>query len=431
MNTVEKGDELERQFYEYLTSQKRADSSVLGSYDSDLCTIHRKKKYPCNLVAGRNIEIDISIELRRKGAKDPFLLILIECKNYKNAVQENVINGFSNTLSRISAHNTKGYVVFPSKVAQSAVALARRYGIGVIKFDADGTDIIAERSFKRSYGTTYIQSSLLQEQGREKNLRFSASHDEDYFDSIGQLINYHATEKSEFESPAGSAKESSFKFYDRDSIENIAASIHKNLRYKFGQVDLSRICDEIGIELKFEDEISAYAQSSEILGRANFAKKRIYIYPHGNKGRERFTLAHEISHFCLDHGQVLASETTIKNDLTLGPGDSDQNDVLRKLEIQANLLASSLLLPKDHFIEKADEFRIIIYGAQNRGHGYIFVDDQPDKTSNFSYFLDELSNYFGTSRKASEIRLKRLLPINDMRSSSPFINFNQSRNSIS
>ncbi len=430
MNTVEKGDELEREFYEYLTSQKHADNLILGSYNSRLCTIHRKKKYPCNLVAGRNIEIDVSIELRRKGAKDPFLLILIECKNYKNAVQEDVVNGFSNTIRRISDHNTKGYVVFPSKIAQSAVILAQKYGIGVIKFDADGTDICAERSFKKSYGTNYIQSSLLQEQGRKKNLRFSASCDGDYFDSIGQLISYHLTEKPEFESPAGFAREGNLKFYNSETIEDIAASVHKNLRYTGGQVDLSRICDEMGIELKFQEEISAYAQANEILGRANFTGKKIYIYPHGNKGRERFTLSHEIAHFCLQHGQVLASETTIKDDLTLGTGEADQSDILRKLEIQANLLASSLLLPKDHFIEKADEFRINIYGAQNRGHGYIFVDDQPDKISNFSYLLDELSNYFGTSRKASEIRLKKLLPINDMRSSSPLINFNRNRNSF-
>src|SRR5690606_15306075 len=121
----------------------------LSTYIPDQCTIHRKKKYPCTLT-NRGIEIDIAIEVRRKGATTPALLVFIECKNYKNIVQEEVVNSFSNTLSRVSEHNTKGYVVFPSKVAKSTIELAKKYGIGVIKFDNKGTAIVAERSFKSS-----------------------------------------------------------------------------------------------------------------------------------------------------------------------------------------------------------------------------------------------------------------------------------------
>ncbi len=75
------------------------------------------------------------------------------------------------------------------------------------------------------------------------------------------------------------------------------------------------------------------------------------IYPHENINRERFTLSHEIGHFYLEHGKYICNETVVEQDLFV---DYETKSIFNydRLEYQANVFASALLLPKNHCMHR-------------------------------------------------------------------------------
>lgn len=150
-----------------------------------------------------------------------------------------------------------------------------------------------------------------------------------------------------------------------------------------------------------------------ILGSANFDRKLISINFHSNKNRERFTLGHEIGHFCLRHEQYLHSEKIIEHDLFI---DKDVGGIFNyeRLEFQANAFSSSLLLPSNVFLGVTDVFRKRL-NIRDRGHGYIYVDDQPCNLHTYEQLLSNLRLYFEVSRQAIEIKLLRMGLVVDMR----------------
>jgi len=152
----------------------------------------------------------------------------------------------------------------------------------------------------------------------------------------------------------------------------------------------------------------------EILGSANFDRQEIVINAHGNITRERFTLGHEIGHFFLKHQVYLASESVIESDLRI-VSEREGSFNYERLELQANLFASNLILPDEIFVRKTAEFRRLL-GITDRGHGYIFVDDQPYNYQVYEQLLTQLLTYFEVSKQAIQYKLQNLGMLTDQRS---------------
>ena len=73
----------------------------------------------------------------------------------------------------------------------------------------------------------------------------------------------------------------------------------------------------------------------------------------------KFTLAHELGHHVLQHGEALTSERCQAEDID----DFDAiarmaNRYVRRMEIQANRFASSLLLPTTQLIHDMSQLAI-------------------------------------------------------------------------
>jgi Zn-dependent peptidase ImmA (M78 family) len=94
--------------------------------------------------------------------------------------------------------------------------------------------------------------------------------------------------------------------------------------------------------------------------------------------------------------------------------ETDNKFNYERLEIQANIFASDLLLPAQMFRMKIDEYRRYL-GIVDKGHGYIFVDDQPCNYELYIPLLSALSSYFEVSKRAVEIKLKRMGLLKDQR----------------
>lgn len=410
--TIQKGDKLEDRVHQFLLDQQGFGDLVYGMYPPHLCTIKKKAKYFCKERSGY-IEFDVVIELRREASNNLHLVVVFECKNHKNNIPETYVTDFSDKLNRLFRHNGKGIIVSSKPLQKGARALADSRRLGIAKFDGAGLDIIAERRGSSIVEPKYVERQIFEREKQPRPLKFSAYFSGSFFSSIHQLL-------EEFEYGDRKARPDSslhsgtrVPWVEEDILQSRVDAILKDLEYQSGPVDLEEICSSRKISIVRETEPSHPDFGSVTLGFANFQSRSITIFPNGHLGRERFTLAHEIGHFELNHDQFLRSEMTLENDLFQKPIDkSDSN--LDRMEFQANAFASCLLLPSPYFESVVAHYRKKL-GIRNRGFGYIFVDDQRDNYMDYERLLSSVSAFFETSKKAVDVKLKKMKLVNDAR----------------
>jgi Zn-dependent peptidase ImmA (M78 family) len=133
-------------------------------------------------------------------------------------------------------------------------------------------------------------------------------------------------------------------------IAELAESIAEE-NFSRGKVNLERIAKKNKIRIIHNDYGDAFL--GELVHNAN----KFYIHLNtqrldlNNKGRVRFTIAHEYGHYFIDEH---------RNKLVQGISLSHTTDhsmfSKNRLEKQANHFASNLLLPKGRFIRKCEKF---------------------------------------------------------------------------
>jgi Zn-dependent peptidase ImmA (M78 family) len=412
MNTTEKGNKLEDQIYDYLHGQVVRDEHVFDVYPASLCEIHKKKKYYCK-DREADVEFDLVIEIRREGRSEPHLRVIFECKNHEKPVQERDIRDFSDKIRGISAHGAKGIIVSSSRLQSGAEKVAKNRGLGIIKFDENGIDIVADRTGRTWAENDFVKNQIFDSLEKSKSLKFSAYSDGKFFGSINQLLRSFTPELAIEGGIVVGPPTNYAPFMPDTEIREIAHKSLHLLRYVRGRVDLQKLCEELEIQLTFSETLAHDFDGHQILGTANFTERMIGVNLHGNKHRERFTIAREIGHFCLRHDRYLHSESVIEHDLLV---DAKSNGTLNyeRLESQANIFASELLLPVGDFLISVEALRLHI-GIVDRGFGYIFVDDQPCNYTPYNQMIFALSDHFDVSKQAIEIRLKRMGLIEDKR----------------
>ena len=150
-----------------------------------------------------------------------------------------------------------------------------------------------------------------------------------------------------------SETQSKLRSIGKDDIERIAASVLDQIEYGEGAVDLRAVCDwqhnERGLSVSHEP---GNAPDERTLGTLSFDPIQIRIFGHPRDPRNRFTLAHELAHLLLDHGEFLRAERTEGRDLEPNSYKLVRFEDLRWMEWQANFFASSLLLPLASFSER-------------------------------------------------------------------------------
>lgn len=408
VNSSDKGDSLEDAFYRYLLDQKASGELIFGAHSPEVCEIFQKKKYYCK-EREDNVEFDIVIEVRAKGRTLPQLYVIFECKNYAGSVPELYLNDFSSKIGRIFPHSAKGVMVVSSRLQSGAEKVARNKGLGIVKYDELGLDIIADRKGRPYIEHGFFQSQIFQSDAPSKSLKFSAYYDGKFFGSIDQLLSGLHPELS------GNAVESpkAIPFIPADTIKKAARDALLLIDYDGGPVDLERICSALSLHLEFSNRDVRDIDGTLILGTAHFKRKQILINANGYRYRERFTLGHEIGHFALQHQVYLSSENIIERDLMITK-ETEATFNIERLEYQANAFSSNLILPDDIFKRMTAEYRRNL-GIRDRGHGYIFVDDQPSNIADYEQLLSNLSTYFEASKRAVEVKFRHLEMLTDLR----------------
>ncbi|WP_312607873.1 ImmA/IrrE family metallo-endopeptidase [Agrobacterium pusense] len=412
MNSTKKGDELEDAFFDFLVEQQGRGELVYGLYPSNRCEIFKKKSYICK-ERGAKVQFDVVIELYREGRTDPFSYVVFECKNYRGGIPETRVTDFSDKLARVFRHAAKGVLVVSSRLQSGADSLARSRSLGIVKYDQTGLDVVADRSGRNYLESRFVRSQIFQDERATKSLRFSAFNEGRFFGAINQFLRSLEPESFTADEKEDRNSRRSVSYVSAGEIEARANEILRSVAYKSGSVDLQGICSALSIDLQYHDHLRMDPDGTTILGSANFDKRSIQINAHRDPNRERFTLAHEIGHFCLNHDRYLRSETIVEQDLF---ADIEARDTFNyeRLEFQANAFASSILLPSDVFRVAVDVGRNRL-GIKDRGHGYIFVDDQACNFVPYDDLLSDLSQYFEASKQAIEIKLKKSGLLNDRR----------------
>lgn len=337
MSTVEKGNRLEDEFYGYLRDQQNRGDFVYGAHSPQLCRIYKKKKYFSKIRDG-DVEFDVVIELYRKGSSSPHMYVVFECKNHGGSIPEKHLNDFSIKLNEVFGHSSKGVIVISSRLQSGAEKTARNRKMGIVKFNEHGLDVIAERKDGIRAENGFVKSQILGGEGDVKSLKFSAYHDGSFFASVDHFLGSLDPSSSADGGHRSDRIGKSVPFVSDEEIEQSAQDILKRIGYESGVVDLAKICSVLSIDLTYIERTVHDADGNHILGSANFDQKSIQIYSHDNKHRERFTIGHEIGHFCLRHDRYLRSETVAESDLLM----TDKSFNYERLECQANIFASDL-----------------------------------------------------------------------------------------
>ncbi|WP_183073491.1 restriction endonuclease [Roseinatronobacter ekhonensis] len=180
MSTTEKGNRLEDRLLKYLLDQTGHDELVYGLYPAGQCRVLKQAKYYCR-DREADVEFDIVVEIRRQGASDPHLYLVFECKNHKRSIEDKNIRNFSDQLISVFGHAAKGIIVTTNKLQSGAYSVANKRKLGIVKFDSDGIEIVAERTARSWVEEKFIDSQLYSGSGSQKSLKFSAHLDGCYF----------------------------------------------------------------------------------------------------------------------------------------------------------------------------------------------------------------------------------------------------------
>jgi hypothetical protein len=210
-------------------------------------------------------------------------------------------------------------------------------------------------------------------------------------------------------------------FKEKGDLEVLADETLEAISYDFGPVSLDAICKReahrAGLLIETTAPPPPLNSAKPPLGRIQFAPLRIqlFTYPQRHLGRDRFTLAHELAHHLLGHGNFIRREYCDESDFVLSrPRNYDTTDIAR-LEYQANYFAASLLMPRKNFLTDTWR-RLAALDVRDKGFGPLYVDNQKCNLENYFAVTSHLMDRYKVSRTSSAIRLQSLGLIRDARS---------------
>jgi Zn-dependent peptidase ImmA (M78 family) len=420
MNTTTKGNKLEDQIYA-LFSELISEGQFFAK--SECCQIHKKKGY-YSKDREKEIVFDISIEITLPGQSSCFLLVLIECKNYDHRVPVDDVEEFFAKSEQISPSNTKSIIVSTNAFQEGAFKFARSKGIGLLRyFDPEKLEWVLMRS---PSSVTPWSMAKTDSSSAHQGLHFQ-EYVSRYFDCYGFAGDVYTNSLNQFfsrlvtvgveESLAEPLAEIERGFQhnyrlvpykETQEIELLCRGVLQKANYAGGAVSLDEICESLSLDRELEVRRGASLPKG-VFGVISFDPPIIEIdeVQTGSLPRTRFTLAHELGHFLLDHQRYMKREACHESDVDLeNPEEIGIKDIVR-MEWQANYFAACLLLPTDRLV-KSFLLEAAKQSLVDRGHGLLYLDEQRCNVDAFYAVTTPIMTEFEVSRSMIKIRLKQL-----------------------
>ena len=344
---------------------------------------------------GRVVVNDISI----RSGQD--LKILVECKGYKktHAVDQGEIAEFNTRIMDLKAQ--KGIFITSSHFQEGAFKMAEYHNIALAR--VDDYDVIHWDLQRMSGISPKTDAEVFEYLCYEKSRSLSAVYDFDsrklYYSFSDYICDYLGITPHSFENK--------IPYLSDEEIEKLSASFLCNRGYSNVPdyiLSFYLILNHISLEFGLLND--------RCLGVFDVLDNKITIAQSliNDEHRQRFTIAHEVGHSIL-HRNYLRKIVQQVSDEDVAIFFNNEKWFSR-MEIQANIFASCLLMPKRSFIGTA----LAIFDKQGRCMNKPFyVDNQKCNLHDFSILLTTLSSFFKVSKEAVRYRLQNLNLLNDCR----------------
>ncbi|WP_010466622.1 ImmA/IrrE family metallo-endopeptidase [Acidovorax radicis] len=428
MNTKKKGDELEEAIFNLF---REAIAAGRFHVPAEYCRIFRQKGY-YSRARGSDIIVDVSIEVWYPGADDYTSIYLIECKNYKNSVNVADVESFYAKAIQIGPTGTKPILISNRELQSGALEFCRSMRIGVARyFPAEELQWTLRRSASATFSASdsksddeilfaltapHYRSSLFELYMQAANVRTNSVR------AFFEALSVDIAEDQQGAPPSlcvEREQRSVVRYLTPDELENRAQTVLAEASVSTAYVSLNEFCARHpsvkDVRIKHQQPLPPELPR-RVLARISFRPNVIELFTpdEPNEGRDRFTLAHELGHFLLDHGEYLVSEQHSESEQQdTGRGLETENDV-RRLEYQANYFASCLLMPSQHFRRETHAL-LAKLEIRDKGFGPLFVDSQPWSRHAYYAVTNQLMKSFGVSRTAVNIRMTGLGLLHDTR----------------
>ena len=386
MNTTKKGTEFEDKVYDYVADLLNTDG-FLGTTKS-YSKIFKHKKYKC-IGTNRRIDFDITIETYNPEVEDGqwSSLVVMECKNYSDVVNIADLDEFESKMNLVSRSAIKGVLITTKGFSASEIEQAKSHHIALAVFSEGEMKWLVARSKRYNpedyrqmlMGYTSVGSTpVLYLDGKYLNLL-------DYLKYAGACISEtHIV---------------SIHFITEEAIESKTIEIYRNLL--LGSND---IAGEVLAKMYPDVRIRFENMPANVLGTFSFDDRVITLSNEiiNDVHRRNFTLAHEVGHLYL-HEPVLKDLIDGFEDFSIDSLSIVQNETKRRMEIQANIFAAYLLVPKNRLFMEVNK----IFEMLNIRSGRFYLDNQPCNIKECDMGLTSLSNTFHVSKEVIKYRLIR------------------------
>ncbi|MCL2416327.1 MAG: ImmA/IrrE family metallo-endopeptidase [Bacteroidales bacterium] len=391
-NTVAKGDAFENRVF-----VKIKELVELGYFgiNSERSFVYQKKAY--NAKSGRKIIFDIVIETYMPNATEPFLLTLIECKDYNNSISVEKISKLAYDISDVGGH--KGIFITTSKFQKGALNVARAEKIGLAVMN-DTNDLAwkVQRIGKRHYQIRQEIEDYISDAENMNKYPFLAVSGYSYYTSLIDFVSEIV--EQELKLPF------SIPYLTPEEIEAIISNTFKqknrnDLRYRMKTEELVDFAkNKLKVNLIFDNVLE------DEIGHCDFQNNTISISNTMSYGssRWRFTFAHEIGHYILHRYLYEKYGVSMANDDESNIALSGLSDNLTKrLEIQANIFATKILIPDEalkvnYYLLHQEELALPRYPQ-------LYVDRQPCNIDDYYYITGKIANHFNVSREVVKNKL--------------------------
>ena len=391
INTTAKGDAFEDRVFNILQKLLQAEFLPLNSKRSK---IYQKKRYK-SIESQNGIVFDIAIETFMPDSNEIAELTLIECKDYNSPIEVSKIRDFIHRINEVKAN--KGYFFTTSYYQKGAVDLAKSNHLGLATVNASDelhwtTRRIAIRE-KEEINSDIIK--ILSGGSPERNYAFAAIGKDFYtnfydfiHDDIGLQIYQALT-------------------IDYLTNDQIICIIYERL--KLSQTTHQVISDESLLKYISDEGYSIKTSSlpNKTLGEIDFEDKNVLISDmlEERSPRWRFTIAHELGHLILHSKQIETSNIKAIEDYfddEMVDNINISNKTIARMEFQANLFASLLLMPPYYF---ELIYRGIFARDGIRNYPKLTMDDQPCNIIGNKKLIAEMAAMFNVSKVAIKRRL--------------------------
>lgn len=359
----------------------------------------------------KNIYFDLVLEIFLPNQSDPFLIFVIECKNYNHKVPVDDIEEFASKVDQIRYQKISPICITTVGFQSGGLTFAKNRGITLWRVvqTTSEPEIILNRQKQRSKDLQQvIESALTNEKYNswqygnifiQSPTRFTLYPKEFIYDLLKlEPLKFKTLKNNKL-------VKKNVPYLSKKQISVLAENLYNKYKNTYGELEIHRILEELDISLEVTKDLFDIDTIAEI----NFEKKIITLFgkSYFSETQLKFALAHEIGHFVLKHDTHLNKEQQtvdksinieVKHELPLN---------LDRIEYQANYFASCLLLPEKTlthiFLNLLERHKV-----KNRGFSLLYIDNQPCNLINYKKICLPIANFFDVSQETLKIRLTEL-----------------------